>query len=42
MRDLKKLKKKIKEEIEEMIEVDEETEHPVHERFVKQKKIRKV
>ena len=38
----KKKKTKLDEEIEELYEVDEDSDLPVHERFTKQKKIRKM
>jgi hypothetical protein len=38
----KKGKTKIDEEVEELYEVDEDSDLPVHEKFVKQKKIRKI
>ena len=38
----KKKKTKLEEEIEELYEVDEESDLPVHEKFTKQKKIRKI
>ena len=38
----KKKKTKHEEEIEETYEVDEDSDLPVHERFTKQKKIRKI
>jgi hypothetical protein len=38
----KKKKTKLEEEIEETYEVDEDSDLPVHERFTKQKKIRKI
>ena len=38
----KKNKTKLDEEIEELYEVDEDSDLPVHEKFVKQKKIKKI
>jgi hypothetical protein len=34
-------KKKIKDEIEDMIEIDEDSDHPVHEKLTKMKKFKK-
>jgi len=39
---LKKKKSKLDEEVEELYEVDEDSDLPVHEKFVKQKKIRQL
>ena len=41
MDEVNKLKKKIKEEFEEHIEIDEESDHPIHEKYTKEKKIKK-
>mgnify|MGYP005679118115 FL=1 len=41
MDELNKLKKKIKKDFEEHIEIDEDSDHPVHEKFTKEKKIKK-
>lgn len=41
MDEIKKLRKKLKKEAEEGFEVDENSDIPVHERFVKEKKVRK-
>ena len=41
MDEFEKLKKKIKKEFEKNIEVDEDSDHPVHEKFAKEKKIKK-
>ena len=38
MKELDKIKKKLEEEFYEKVEVDEDSEHPVHEKFTKQKK----
>jgi len=42
MDEIDKIKKKIKKEIEEGFEVDEDSDIPVHERYVKEKKIKKI
>lgn len=42
MKEPKRKKTRLEKEIEEIMEIDEESEHPLHERFVKQKKIRKL
>ena len=41
MDELNKLKKKIKKEFEENLEVDEDSDLPVHEKFTKEKKVKK-
>ena len=40
MEELKKLKKKVKKEFSDKVEVDPDSDLPVHEKFVKQKKLR--
>jgi len=40
--ELFKKKKKLDEEVEELYEVDEDSDLPIHEKFVKEKKIRKI
>lgn len=42
MEELKKLRKKIEKEAEETFEVNEDSDIPVHERYVKEKKIKKI
>lgn len=42
MDELKKIKKKLKKEFDDIFEVDEDSDLPVHEKFVKEKKIKKV
>lgn len=42
MDELKKIKKKLKKEFDEIFEVDEDSDLPVHEKFTKEKKIKKV
>lgn len=41
MDEIEKIKKKIKKELDETIEVDEDSDLPVHEKFTKEKKIKK-
>ena len=41
MDEIEKLKKKIKKEFEENIEIDEDSDLPVHEKYTKEKKIKK-
>lgn len=38
MKELDKIKKKLEKEFEEHVEVDEESDHPIHEKFTKPKK----
>jgi hypothetical protein len=41
MDEIEKLKKKIKKDFEEHIEVNPDSDHPVHEKFAKEKKVKK-
>lgn len=34
-------RKKVKEDLQEDVEVDEDSDHPIHEKYTKQKKFRK-
>jgi len=40
-KELEKLRKKIKKEFDQIIEVDEDSDLPVHEKFTKEKKVKK-
>lgn len=42
MNEIKKLRKKIEKEAEETFEINEDSDIPVHERYVKEKKIKKI
>ena len=42
MDEIEKLKKKIRKEAEENLELDEESDIPVHERYVKEEQIKKI
>jgi len=41
MDELEKIKKKIKKDFEETVEIDENSDLPIHEKFTKEKKIKK-
>jgi hypothetical protein len=41
MDEIEKLKKKIKKDFEDHIEVNEDSDHPVHEKYTKEKKLKK-
>ena len=38
MKELERIKKKLEEEFEENVEIDEESDFPIHEKYVKPKK----
>jgi len=42
MDEIEKLKKKIRKEVEENLELDEESDIPVHERYVKEEQIKRI
>lgn len=42
MAKIKKLRKKLEEEAEETFEIDEDSDIPIHEKYVKEKKIRRI